>query len=84
MKVVDGYYQVEVRCSKETADEMLVWLEGLGHELDRIESALGEEPTSLRQLIEKVKEHGGTAGFIFEMHFPDEDSAMLAKMKYGK
>lgn len=84
MKVVDGFYQVEVRCNKDTADEMLAWLDTQGLELDRAETALGEEPTSLRQLIEKVKEHGGTAGFIFELHFKDENTALLAQMKYGK
>lgn len=84
MKKIGEFYQTEVRCDKEKADEMLVWLEAQGLELDRAETALGEEPTTLRQLIEKVKEHGGTAGFIFELHFKDENTALLAQMKYGK
>ena len=84
MKFENGWYCVEVKCTKENAAEMVGWFGSLGKKIEKIESALGEEPSTLVELAEKINENGGSAGFIFEVHFKDEESALLTKMKYGK
>jgi hypothetical protein len=84
MKVVDGYYLVEVKCTSETAQELMGWLEQNGQQLDRIESAIGDDAQSLRDVINAIAEHAGAGGVIIDLHLKDEEVALLTKMKFGK
>ena len=83
MKFIDDHYRVEISVSKENAREVLVWLDSLGQKLRLCESALASEPRSLPEAIKMVEEYAGNAGFIMEFNFKDEETALLAEMKYA-
>ena len=83
MRKSGDYYVVEVRCSKENAVELVEWLGKNGQQLDRVESTLSNEQLTLSELAKKMSEHSGTNGFLMEINFKDEETALLARMKFG-
>jgi hypothetical protein len=83
VKKVDDYYLISVQCTREKAEHVIEWLDGLDLEIDKSQTALNEEPNSLRHLLEICRDTEGSSDVMFELYFPDEESAMLAKLKLG-
>ncbi len=83
MKQVSGGYLVEFRCETgSSAEDMLAWLETNRHRMTHCESALMKEPQSLAELRKQIADYNGEKPFIFEIVFADEETALLAEIKF--
>lgn len=77
------YYVVEVKCNKENGVELIEWLKQQNQKLDRMESTLTRDEMDLDGLLEKIRQHDGNNGLLFEVNFTNEEVALLAQMKFS-
>lgn len=79
---VDDHYTVSFEANRETAREVIQWLQSNEQHLVKAHHVL-EDVSDYSQILEKMEQYTGPNNFYFKVHFAQESVAMLALLKFS-